>query len=75
MINLDKLAALWPFLGIVAEVFILCTIIFLYERHQKRKNAADEDLGGEQNEQRQALTAPNKAVDGTNNSAATTTKA
>lgn len=33
----DKLAALWPFLGICAEVAILCSIIFVYER---RKNKA-----------------------------------
>ena len=33
----DKFAALWPFLGICAEVFVLCAIIFLYERkHAKR---------------------------------------
>lgn len=36
----DKLAALWPFLGICAEVFILCTIILIYE---KRRNKTDLD--------------------------------
>jgi len=36
----DKLAALWPFLGIVAEVVILCIIIFIYE---KRRNKATEE--------------------------------
>ena len=30
----DKLGALWPFLGIVAEVVILCTIIFIYEKRR-----------------------------------------
>ncbi|XP_059618392.1 uncharacterized protein LOC132262916 isoform X2 [Phlebotomus argentipes] len=35
-----KLAALWPFLGICAEVFILCAIILVYE---KRRNKADPD--------------------------------
>nr|KAG5699539.1 hypothetical protein BaRGS_033735 [Batillaria attramentaria] len=38
----DKLAALWPFLGIVAEVVILCTIIFIYEK-KRNKDAANED--------------------------------
>lgn len=35
-----KLAALWPFLGICAEVFILCAIILVYE---KRRNKAEMD--------------------------------
>ncbi|CAG0912265.1 unnamed protein product [Notodromas monacha] len=38
----DKLAALWPFLGICAEVIILVVIIFCYER-KRTKNAEDED--------------------------------
>jgi hypothetical protein len=37
----DKLAALWPFLGICAEVTILCVIIFLYER-RRAKNMEKE---------------------------------
>lgn len=37
---IGKLAALWPFLGICAEVFILCAIILVYE---KRRNKADLD--------------------------------
>lgn len=36
----DKLAALWPFLGICAEVAILCTIILIYE---KKRNKAELD--------------------------------
>ncbi|XP_018416084.1 PREDICTED: basigin isoform X2 [Nanorana parkeri] len=31
----SRLAALWPFLGIVAEVLILVTIIFIYEKRRK----------------------------------------
>jgi len=33
----DKFAALWPFVGICAEVLILCVIIFLYERKQAKQ--------------------------------------
>lgn len=36
----DKFAALWPFLGICAEVFILCAIILIYE---KRRNKTEQD--------------------------------
>lgn len=38
----DKLAALWPFLGICVEVTVLCIIIFIYERHRQKK-LAEED--------------------------------
>ncbi|OQV22413.1 hypothetical protein BV898_03587 [Hypsibius exemplaris] len=38
----DKLAALWPFLGIVAEVVVLCAIIFIYEK-RRNKTVEDED--------------------------------
>lgn len=40
----SHLAALWPFLGIVAEVLVLVTIIFIYEKRRK----PDEPLDGEQ---------------------------
>lgn len=36
----DKLAALWPFLGICAEVVVLCAIILVYE---KKRNKAELD--------------------------------
>ena len=32
----DKYAALWPFLGICAEVAVLCTIIFIYEKRRQK---------------------------------------
>lgn len=37
----DKYAALWPFLGICAEVAILCTIIFLFERRRTKRLAKE----------------------------------
>jgi len=38
----DKYAAVWPFLGIVAEVVILCSIIFVYEKRRNAKAARAE---------------------------------
>lgn len=38
----DKLAALWPFLAICAEVTILCIIIFIYERRRAKKLEEEE---------------------------------
>ncbi|CAL1266146.1 unnamed protein product [Larinioides sclopetarius] len=32
----DKYAALWPFLGICAEVAVLCAIIFIYEKRRQK---------------------------------------
>jgi len=52
-----KFAALWPFLGICAEVIILCIGIFIYERRTKARNNVDDEeeetpdaqvVGGEQ---------------------------
>ncbi|XP_029469458.1 basigin [Rhinatrema bivittatum] len=42
----SRLAALWPFLGIVAEVVILVTIIFIYEKRRKPDEVPDDDDGG-----------------------------
>lgn len=42
----SRLAALWPFLGIVAEVLVLVTIIFIYEKRRKPDEIPDEDDGG-----------------------------
>ncbi|XP_074650249.1 basigin-like [Tubulanus polymorphus] len=39
----DKYAALWPFLGIVAEVVIVCAIIFIYEK-RRGKRTDDDDV-------------------------------
>ena len=47
----NRFAALWPFLGIVAEVLVLVTVIFIYEKRRK----PDEVLDGE-------LTRPSRAV-------------
>ncbi|KAI2650393.1 basigin isoform X1 [Labeo rohita] len=42
----SRLAALWPFLGIVAEVIILITIIFIYEKRRKPDEINDDDDSG-----------------------------
>ncbi|PAA87963.1 hypothetical protein BOX15_Mlig033367g1, partial [Macrostomum lignano] len=39
----DRLAALWPFLGILAEVVILVTIILLYERKRSNQKRSQEE--------------------------------
>lgn len=41
----DRLAALWPFIGILGEVITLCTVIFVYE--SKRTKAEEEDLNAD----------------------------
>ena len=42
----DKLAPLWPFLAICAEVVILCAVILFFEkRHQKKLMQQEQDEG------------------------------
>ena len=39
----DMYAALWPFLGICAEVFVLCAIILVYEKRRTKVELEDSD--------------------------------
>ncbi|KAL1417029.1 hypothetical protein MTO96_027231 [Rhipicephalus appendiculatus] len=39
----DKLAALWPFLGICVEVAVLCAIIFIYEKKRVKPDFEESD--------------------------------
>lgn len=39
----DKYAALWPFLGIVAEVIVICLVIFICERRRAANAKEDDD--------------------------------
>ncbi|XP_036264379.2 basigin-like [Pipistrellus kuhlii] len=42
----NRFAVLWPFLGIVAEVLLIVTIIFIYEKRRKPDQGLhDEDTG------------------------------
>uniref|UniRef100_A0A8C0KZ71 Basigin n=1 Tax=Canis lupus dingo TaxID=286419 RepID=A0A8C0KZ71_CANLU len=40
----NRFAALWPFLGIVAEVLVLVTVIFIYEKRRKPDEVLDAVL-------------------------------
>ncbi|CAF5046245.1 unnamed protein product, partial [Rotaria socialis] len=42
---LDRLAALWPFIGIVSVVIVLVIIILIFEKRQKsnKKSSTDDD--------------------------------
>lgn len=39
----DKFAALWPFLGICAEVIVLCAIIIIYEKKRNKTELEESD--------------------------------
>ncbi|GAB1865160.1 Neuroplastin-like isoform x2 protein [Camponotus japonicus] len=39
----DKLAALWPFLGICVEVVVLCAIILVYEKKRNKAELEESD--------------------------------
>ncbi|XP_063986502.1 basigin [Diachasmimorpha longicaudata] len=39
----DRLAALWPFLGICAEVVVLCAIILIYEKKRNKSELEESD--------------------------------
>merc|ERR1719458_983604 len=39
----DKYAALYPFVGIVAEVIVLCLIIFICEKRRASKEAVEDE--------------------------------
>ncbi|KAL1502160.1 hypothetical protein ABEB36_007346 [Hypothenemus hampei] len=39
----DKYAALWPFLGICAEVIVLCAIIIIYEKKRNKSELEESD--------------------------------
>ena len=39
----DQFAALWPFLGICAEVFVLCAVILVYEKRRTKPELDDSD--------------------------------
>ncbi|XP_055514877.1 basigin [Leucoraja erinacea] len=41
-----RYAAVWPFLGIVAEVIVLVAIIFIYEKRRKPDEISDDDEQG-----------------------------
>ncbi|XP_029773646.1 basigin [Suricata suricatta] len=42
----NRFAALWPFLGIVAEVLVLVTVIFVYEKRRKPDEVLDDEDTG-----------------------------
>ena len=39
----SKLAALWPFLGVIGQVVTICTVICVYERRRNKPESEDSD--------------------------------
>lgn len=54
-----KYAALWPFLGICAEVLVLCIVIFVYEKRRGNKKLDDES---DQNNSKHAVNSKDSEV-------------
>lgn len=42
----DKMAALWPFIGICIEVIVLCTVILVYEKKRNKTEMEESDTDG-----------------------------
>jgi len=40
----DKLAPLWPFIGICVEIVVLIVIIIIYEKRKPNLDASDKDV-------------------------------
>jgi len=40
----DKLAPLWPFIGICIEIVVLVVIIIIYEKHKPKLDDTDKDV-------------------------------
>jgi len=40
---IDKYAALWPFVGILVEVVVLCSVILIFEKRRTKKLQEDSD--------------------------------
>lgn len=57
---IDKYAALWPFLGICAEVIVLCAVIFIFERRRSKKMADESE--NEQNNSKHVVNAKDSDV-------------